>query len=334
MTSQTLNRRVLIGAALSLGAIAASGYSLDASAQAANYPNKPIRLIVPFPPGGGTDAFARPLAKVLTQQLGQTVVIDNKGGAGGTIGMDLAAKATADGYTIIMGAVHHTIAVSMYPRLSYDLQRDLMPLNAVSFVPNVVVVNPQRMPVKNIDEFQRLVKANPGKYNYASPGNGTTHHLAVEQYKVLTRSFMIHVPYRGAGPALADLIGGQVDFMFDGLGSSIAHIKSGKIVPLAVTTTQRSPLLPNLPTLEEAGVKGYNLSTWYGLWAPAGTPKDIADKLNAEIKKALDSKEIRDIWASLGADLGGQGPEAFTKLIDSDIKKWAKVVKDSGAKLD
>jgi tripartite-type tricarboxylate transporter receptor subunit TctC len=334
MTSQTLNRRVLIGAALSLGVIAASGYSLDASAQAANYPNKPIRLIVPFPPGGGTDAFARPLAKVLTQQLGQTVVIDNKGGAGGTIGMDLAAKAPADGYTIIMGAVHHTIAVSMYPRLSYDLQRDLMPLNAVSFVPNVVVVNPQRMPVKNIDEFQRLVKANPGKYNYASPGNGTTHHLAVEQYKVLTRSFMIHVPYRGAGPALADLIGGQVDFMFDGLGSSIAHIKSGKIVPLAVTTTQRSPLLPNLPTLEEAGVKGYNLSTWYGLWAPAGTPKDIADKLNAEIKKALDSKEIRDIWASLGADLGGQGPEAFTKLIDSDIKKWAKVVKDSGAKLD
>jgi tripartite-type tricarboxylate transporter receptor subunit TctC len=334
MTSPKLNRRALMGAALSAGAVAATGYSEDARAQAASFPNKPIRLIVPFPPGGGTDAFARPLAKVLTQQLGQTVVIDNKGGAGGTIGMDLAAKAPADGYTIIMGAVHHAIAVSMYPRLPYNLQRDLMPLNAISFVPNVVVVNPQRMPVKDFAEFQRLVKSNPGKYNYASPGNGTTQHLAVEQYKTLTRTFMIHVPYRGAGPALADLIGGQVDFMFDGLGGSMPHIKSGKIVPLAVTNTKRSPALPDLPTLQEAGVKGYDLSTWYGMWAPAGTPKEIADKLNAEIKKALDSKEIRDIWAGLGADLGGQGPEAFAKLIDADVKKWAKVVKDSGAKLD
>jgi tripartite-type tricarboxylate transporter receptor subunit TctC len=334
LTPSQAKRRAIVGAVSSLGALSAVGVSTDVAAQAASFPNKPIRLIVPFPPGGGTDAFARPLAKILTQQLGQTVVIDNKGGAGGTLGMDMAAKSAADGYTLIMGAVHHTIAVSMYPRLPYNLQKDMMPLTAVAFVPNVVVVNAERMPVKDIGEFMRAIKGSPGKYNYASVGNGTTQHLCVEMYKTMTKTFSVHVPYRGAGPALADLMAGQVDFMFDGLAGSMPHIKSGKIVPLAVTTAQRSPALPNLPTLQEAGVKGYEARTWYGLWAPVGVPKEIAAKLNAEIKKAMGTKEIKDAWAALGAEMGGEGPEVFTKLIDGEIKRWAKVVKDSGAKLD
>jgi tripartite-type tricarboxylate transporter receptor subunit TctC len=334
--SSNLNsgRRAVVAAAASMGALGASGFSAPASAQSTNYPNKPIRLIVPFPPGGGTDAFARPLSKVLSQQLGQNVIIDNKGGAGGTLGADLASKAPNDGYTLLMGAVHHTIAVSMYAKLGYSLQRDLVPITAVSYVPNVVVVNPDRMPAKNMAEFMRLVKANPGKYNYASAGNGTTHHLTVEQFKVATKSFVVHVPYRGAGPALQDLLAGQVDFMFDGLGSSIQHIKSGKILPMAVSSAQRSPALPNIPTIAESGVKDYEARTWYGVWAPAGTPKDIALKLQTEIKKALETKELKDMWANLGAEPGGQSSEEFAKFIDTEIKKWAKVVKDSGARLD
>jgi tripartite-type tricarboxylate transporter receptor subunit TctC len=334
LTPKQARRRALVGAASTLGAIGAAGMSTEVVAQASTYPNKPIRMIVPFPPGGGTDAFARPLAKVLTQQLGQTVIIDNKGGAGGTLGMDMAAKSAADGYTVIMGAVHHTIAVSMYPKLPYNLQKDMMPLTAVGYVPNVVVVNAERMPVKDIGEFMRAIKNNPGKYNYASVGNGTTQHLCVEMYKTMTKTFSVHVPYRGAGPALADLMAGQVDFMFDGLAGSMPHIKSGKIVPLAVTTNARSPALPNLPTLQEAGVKGYEARTWYGLWAPSGMPKDIAIRLVTEVKKAMQTKEIKDAWAALGAEMGGEGPEAFTKLIDGEIKRWAKVVKESGAKLD
>ena len=331
--SADVRRRSLVTGAASASALAALGTPLSAQAQTA-YPNKPIRLVVPFPPGGGTDAFARPLAKVLTQQMGQTVIIDNKGGAGGTLGADLVSKAAPDGYTILMGAVHHTIAVSMYPRLGYSLTKDLVSVTPVSYVPNVVVVNPQRMPVKNIAEFMSAVKSSPGKYAYGSAGNGTTHHLAVEQYKVATKTFIIHVPYRGAGPALQDLLAGQVDMMFDGLGSSIQHIKAGKITPLAVTSVQRSPVLPNVPTLAEAGVKGYEARTWYGVWAPAGTPAEIVNRLQTEIKKALESKELKDLWASLGAEAGGQSPADFAKFIDVEIKKWAKVVKDSGAKID
>jgi tripartite-type tricarboxylate transporter receptor subunit TctC len=319
------------GAALALGAQAFA--PAPAKAQGA-WPNKPIRLIVPFPPGGGTDAFARPLSKLLSAALGQSVVIDNRGGAGGTLGAEIVAKSAGDGYTFLMGAVHHTIAVSMYPRLAYDIVRDLAPVATVSFVPNVVVVNPQRMNVKTIAEFGQAVKANPGKYNYGSAGNGTTHHLTVELYKTLTKTFMTHIPYRGAGPALQDLLAGQVDFMFDGLGSSIQHIRGGKLTALAVTSAKRSPALPNIPTLAEAGIKGYDAMTWYAIWAPASTPTDIVTRMNAEINKALNSKELKDAWTAMGADAGSGAPDVMAKLVDSEIKKWAKVVKDSGAKLD
>jgi tripartite-type tricarboxylate transporter receptor subunit TctC len=316
-------------------AVLALGSTQAVMAQTASaWPNKPIRLIVPFPPGGGTDTFARPLVKVLSAQLGQNVIIDNRGGAGGTLGAEIAAKSVPDGYTFILGAVHHTIAVSMYPKLGYDLVKDLTPVTVVSYVPNVVVVNPARMPVNSFAEFSALIKANPGKYNYGSAGNGTTHHLTVEYYKTLTRSFATHVPYRGAGPALQDLLAGQVDFMFDGLGSSIQHIKTGRLKAFAVSSGKRSFALPDLPTLNEAGIKGYEAQTWYALWAPAGTPKEIVLKMQSEVARALNGKELKDIWTTLGAEAGGQSPEDMAKFVDSEIKKWAKVVKDSGAKLD
>ena len=323
-----LHRRLLTAAV----ALAGAAFPLFAQAQA--WPARPIRLIVPFPPGGGTDAFARPLAKVLSQNLGQQVVIDNRGGAGGTLGAELTAKSPADGYTFLMGAVHHTIAVSLYPRLGYDLQKDLAPVTMVALVPNVVVVNPQRVPARSFAEFQAFVKANPGRLNYGSAGNGTTHQLTVELWKTQTRSFATHIPYRGAGPALQDLLAGQVDFMFDGLGSAIAHIKAGKLVPLAVTSAQRSPALPEVPTLDEAGVKGYQARTWYALWAPAGTPREIILRLQQETAKALAGAELRGVWQSLGAEAGGQPPEDLARFVETEIAKWAKVGKDSGAKLD
>jgi tripartite-type tricarboxylate transporter receptor subunit TctC len=327
------SRRALVR----IGALAAAAGALPGAAlaqAAAAWPGKPVRLIVPFPPGGGTDAFARPLAKVLSAPLGQTVVIDNRGGAGGTLGAELAAKSPADGYTWLVGAVHHTIAVSMYPKLGYDLQKDLAPVTVLSHVPNVLVVNPQRVPARTYADFLKYVRANPGKLNYASAGNGTAHHLTVELYKTMTRTFMTHIPYRGAGPALQDLLAGQVDFMFDGLGSAMPHIRSGRLVPLAVTSGKRSFALPAVPTLAESGVAGYDAGTWYGLWAPAGTPRDIVLRMQQEVAKALAGKELADGWNALGADPGGQAPDEMARFVDAEIAKWAKVVRDSGAKLD
>jgi tripartite-type tricarboxylate transporter receptor subunit TctC len=298
------------------------------------WPTKPVRMIVPFPPGGGTDAFARPLVKVLTAQLGQAVVIDNRGGAGGTLGAEVAAKSPPDGYTWLVGAIHHTIAPAMYPKLGYDLTKDLVPVTVLSSVPNVLVVNPKRVPAKTYAEFFTYLKANPGRLNYGSAGNGTSHHLTVELYKSMTRTYVTHIPYRGAGPALQDLLAGQVDLMFDGLGSSMQHIKAGSLTPLAVTSDKRSFALPDVPTLAELGVKGYDARTWYAIWAPAGTPREIVLRMQQEIAKALAGKELKDTWTMLGADAGGQSPEEMQKFVESELVKWAKAVKDSGAKLD
>jgi tripartite-type tricarboxylate transporter receptor subunit TctC len=329
LTFRPARRRGLIACA----AAAASMTPAAAFAQA-GWPNKPIRLIVPFPPGGGTDAFARPLSKVLTAQLGQPILIDNRGGAGGTLGAELAAKSAPDGYTFLVGAIHHAIAPSMYPKLGYDLQKDLVPVTVLSYVPNVLVVNPQRLPAKTYDEFFKYLKANPGKLNYGSAGNGTSHHLTVELYKTLTRTFVTHIPYRGAGPALQDLLAGQVDLMFDGLGSAMPHIKAGKLVPLAVTSEKRSFALPDVPTLAETGVKGYDARTWYAIWAPAGTPRDIVVRMQQEVARALAGTELKDTWYALGAEAGGQTPEVMQQFVTAEIAKWAKAVKDSGAKLD
>lgn len=328
-----VSRRNALGwiAGTAVGALSAT--SLRAQTAPA-WPTKPVKLIVPFPPGGGTDAFARPLSRALTNSLGQPFVIDNRGGAGGTLGAEVAAKSAPDGYTFLIGAVHHTIAVSMYPKLGYDLSKDLMPVTMLSLVPNVLVINPQKLPMRSYEDFHAFARANPGKLNFASAGNGTAHQLTVELYKTQTRTFMTHIPYRGAGPALQDLLAGQVDFMFDGLGSAMPQIKAGKLLPLAVTSAQRSPALPDVPTLAEKGVSGYDARTWYAIWAPAGTPRDIVLKMQQEVSRALAGKELKDVWVSLGAESGGGTPEEMQKFVDAEVRKWAKVVKDSNAKLD
>jgi tripartite-type tricarboxylate transporter receptor subunit TctC len=298
------------------------------------WPAKPVNVIVPFPSGGGTDAFARPLSAVLTRQLGKQILIDNRGGAGGTVGATLAAKSAPDGYTFFMGAVHHAIAPAMYPKLDYNIETDFVPVGLISSVPQVIVVNPQRMPVGDLKSFLELVRQNPGKYNYGSAGNGTSHHLAGELFKLQTKTFITHIPYRGAGPALQDLIAGQVDMMFDGLGSSAAHIKGGRIKALAVAAQKRAPGFPDVPTAAEAGVPTYQVATWYGLWAPKGTPKDIVERMQAEMAKAFATPELQSTWQSLGTETPNLYGAAYGRFVGSEVKRWAEVVKSSGAKLD
>ena len=304
-----------------------------ALAQAQAWPAKPVRLIVPFPPGGGTDAFARPLAARLSQQLGQQFIIDSRGGAGGNIGADLAAKSAPDGYTFLLGAVHHTVAVSAYKNLAYDLEKDLVPITGVGYVPDVLVVS-AKMPAKTIAELIAYSKANPGKVNYGSSGNGTTRHLAGEIFNNLTGTSMIHVPYKGSGPAMTGLLGSEIDLIFEGLGSASAHIRAGKIRALAVTSPKRSPAFPDIPTMAEAGVPGFESLSWYGLWAPAGTPRDIMLKLQLETAKALTTPELKAIWALQGAEPGGEPSEQFAKLVHSEVEKWGKVVRQNKVTID
>ncbi len=306
---------------------------LAGTASAQSWPTKPVRIINPFPPGGGTDVFARPLAVKLTLSLGQSVLIENQAGAGGTVGATNAAKAPGDGYTWFMGAVHHTIAETLYTKLPYALERDFIPVTVVAYVPNVVVVHPKH-PFKSVDELIAFAKTNPGKLNYGSAGNGTTHHLSVELFKMMTGVQMTHVPYKGAGPLTPALLGGEVDLAFDGMGTSAPHIKAGKLRPLAVTTRARSPLIPDVPTMQEAGLKGYEVTTWYALWAIKGTPRSAIDRMYAETAKVLQAPDIKQIWETQGATLGGQSPAEFTKFVRSEIEKWGKVVKDAGIKID
>ena len=314
--------------------LAAAGLSMAALAQAQAWPNKPVTFVVPFPAGGGTDAFARPLTAVLSKQMGKQVIIDNKGGAGGTLGASLAAKAAPDGYTFFMGAVHHAIAPSMYPKLDYNIESDFIPVGLISSVPQVIVVNPQRVPATDLKGFLDYVRKNPGKLNYGSAGNGTSHHLAGELFKLQTQTFITHIPYRGAGPALQDLIGGQVDVMFDGLGSSATHIKNGRIKAIAVGSDKRAPGFPDVPTAAEGGVPTYQVATWYGLWAPKGTPKEVIAQMQAELRKALNSDELKTTWTGLGTSTPNMWGDDFGKFVSSEVKRWATVVKASGAKLD
>lgn len=319
-------------AVIALAALAAAGAAPFAAAQA--WPTKPVTIVVPFPAGGGTDAFARPLFAQMTKNMGKQFVIDNKGGAGGTVGASLAAKAAPDGYSFFMGAVHHTIAPSMYPKLDYNIETDFVPVGLISSVPQVIVVNPQKVAANDLAGLLAFIRANPGKLNYASAGNGTSHHLAGELFKLQTKTFITHIPYRGAGPALQDLIAGQVDMMFDGLGSSASHIKGGRIKAIAVAGEKRAPGFPNLPTAKEGGVPTYQVATWYGLWAPKGTPKEAIDAMQAEMKKALNSDELKTTWTGLGADTPNLYGDAYGKFVSSEVKRWAEVVKASGAKLD
>jgi len=306
--------------------------SLAAGAQA--WPNRPVTFIVPFPAGGGTDAFARPLAAQLTKQLGKQVIIDNRGGAGGTLGAGIAAKSAPDGYTFFIGGAHHAIAPSIYPKLDYDIQKDFVPVALIATPPQVIVVNPQKVPVNDLKSFLDYVRKNPGKLNYGSAGNGTSHHLAGELFKIQTKTFILHIPYRGAGPALQDLIAGQVDMMFDGLGSSAAHLKGGRIKALAVAAPSRAPGFPDIPTAAEAGVPGYEVSTWYGMWAPKGTPPEIVERMAAEVQKALASPEVRNIWHSIGSETPNVVQAQFGAMVNSEIARWAQVVKTANVKLE
>ncbi len=317
-------------AALSLLVLAPLAH---AQAQTQAWPTKPVRLIVPFPPGGGTDAFARPLAARLSLLLGQQFIIDSRGGAGGNIGADLAAKSAPDGYTFLLGAVHHTVAVSAYKNLAYDLEKDLIPVTGVGYVPDVLVVS-AKLPAQNTRELIAYSKANPGKVNYGSSGNGTTRHLAGEIFNTLTGTSMMHVPYKGSGPAMTGLLGSEIDLIFEGLGSASAHIRAGKIRALALTSPKRSPAFPDIPTMAEAGVPGFESLSWYGLWAPAGTSRDIMLKLQQETAKALATPELKAIWALQGAEPGGEPADQFARLVHAEVEKWGKVVRQNKVTID
>jgi tripartite-type tricarboxylate transporter receptor subunit TctC len=308
--------------------------AVHSPADAQAWPSKPVTVVVPFPAGGGTDAFARPLFAQLTKQLGQQVIIDNRGGAGGNIGATIAAKAPADGYTWFMGAVHHAIAPAIYPKLDYSLANDFVPVALLASVPQVIVVNPQRVPAKDLKELLAQLRGSAGKLNYGSAGNGTSHHLAGELFKLQTRTAIGHVPYKGAGPALQDLVGGQVDIMFDGLGSSAMHIKSGRVKALAVASAKRAAGFPDIPTTAEGGLPEYQVSTWYGLWAPKNTPAATIEKMTQELKKALASAQVRAAWTGLGAEEPALYGPAFGDFVAGETKRWAEVVKAASIKLD
>ncbi len=325
----SLTRRTVLRTAVASAAV----YSTLGQAQP-GWPTKPVNMIVPFPAGGGTDAFARPMSAQFARLTGKQLIIDNRGGAGGTLGAGIAAKAVPDGYTLFMGAVHHTIAPSMYPKLEYDLEKDLVPLILVASVPQVLVVNPKKVPVANFKEFLEFTKKNPGKLNYGSAGGGTSHHLAGELFKQQTSTFITHIPYRGAGPALQGLIAGDVELMFDGLGSSAAHITGGRIKALMVSGPKRNPAFPDVPCAGELGLPGYNVTTWYGVWAPRGTPADAQARAVDEIRKACSTDEAKAVWARQGAEFSNLAGPQFAAFISAEIKQWAAVVKASGAKLD
>src|SRR5512144_2335881 len=280
-----------------------AGFAAGAWAQ--DYPTKPIRIVVPFPPGGATDLLARAVAQRLTEKWGQAVLVDNRPGAGGNIGSELVAKSAPDGYTLEMGTVGtHSINASLYAKMPYDHVKDFVPIILVAGVPNVLVVNPA-LPVNSVQELVAYAKANPGKLNFASSGNGTSIHLSGELFKVMAGVQMTHVPYKGSAPALQDLIGGQVQLMFDNLPPSLPQIKAGKLRALAVTTATRSPALPDLPTIAESGLPGFEASSWFGIVAPAGTPPAIVAKLNAEVAKWLASPEAQEKLLALGANPAG-----------------------------
>ena len=301
-------------------------------AHAADYPTRPVKWVVPYPPAGTTDVLARIVAQWLTEKLGQPFVIENKPGAGNNLGTESVVKATPDGYTMLLVNPANGINATLYKELSFNVIRDIAPVAGLVRTPNVMEVTPS-FPAKTVAEFIAYCKANPGKINMASSGSGTSVHLSGELFKSLTGCQMLHVPYKGAGPALTDLMGGQVDVIFDNLPSSIGHIKSGKIRALAVTSAERDPSLPDVPTVAET-VPGYEATAWFGIGMPKGTPKDVVEKINAEVNRALVDPKMRARLAELGGKPIAGSPEDFGKVIAAETAKWEKVVISSGAKVE
>ena len=305
-----------------------------ALASAQDYPVKPIRLIVPFPPGGGNDTVARAIAQQMGPALGQPVVIDNRPGAGGSVGADAVAKAPADGYTLFLAGVgSHAVNPNLHSKLPYDAIRDFAPITLVASAPSVLVVN-AGVPARSIAEFTAYARANPGKLNYASNGNGSAAQLAAAMYESMAGVRMVHVPYKGIAPALQDLLGGEVQLMFGTIVALVPHVQAGKLRALAVTSRKRSALLPDVPTLAESGLPDYQAGSWYGILAPAGTPRPIVERLHAEIVKAVRAPEVSKRLAAEGAEVIGSTPEEFGAHIKAEIARVASVVRASGIKMD
>jgi tripartite-type tricarboxylate transporter receptor subunit TctC len=327
--------RTFLSTRRTLTLAAASALSLLAltplTAQAQAFPAKAITIIVPFSAGGTTDILARVLGQFMSKDLGQPVIIDNRAGAGGNIGTQLVARAAPDGYTILMGTVGtHAINQSLYPKLAFDPIKDFAPLTRVALVPNLLVANPAQ-PFKTVKELMAYAKANPGKITFGSSGSGTSIHLSGELFKQMAGVDIQHVAYKGSAPAVNDLLGNHIAIMFDNMPSAIGHVKAGKLRPLAVTTAQRSPALPDVPTIAEAGVPGYEATSWFGLLAPAGTPAPVVTKLNAAILKALADPDVKKKLLEQGAEPAGETPAQFAAFIASETVKWGKIVKQSGA---
>jgi tripartite-type tricarboxylate transporter receptor subunit TctC len=325
-THPITRRRVLQAIAL---AVATAG----APALADTWPSKPVTLVVPFPAGGTTDALARSLGEKLAQALGQPVIIENRGGAGATLGANYVAKASPDGYTLLVGAVHHTIATSVYRKLPYDFQKDFAPITTIAMVPNVLVVNAST-PARNVAELVALAKADPGKLSYGSNGNGTAQHLIGTQFQNATGARLLHVPYQGSGPLATDLLGGQITMSFDTVTPVLPHIKTGKLRALAVSTAKRSAALPDVPTLDEAGLKGFDIGTWFGVLAPAATPPDLVARLNGEMVKIIRSPAFQQRMADLGADPVGDSREQMAQRIQDETGKFAGLVKEANVKVE
>ncbi len=317
-----------------LGLAAALVLGMAPFAQAQSYPSKPIHFVVPYPAGGPLDTVARLLGQKVSESVKESVIVENKPGAGGNIGADFVAKSAPDGYTILMGAVAtHAINPTLYSHIPYDPVKDFAPVTEVAWTPNVLVVNPS-LPVSNVKEFIAYAKAHPGELNFGSGSTGSAGHLAGELFKSMAGVQMVHVPYKGAAPAMQDLIGGQVQLMFDNLASSLGQIRAGKVRALAVTTLQRSSLAPDLPTIAESGLPGFDISTWFGIFAPGGTPQPVVQKLHDEFVNALRAPDVQARLKTMGAEPVGSTPQEFAAYIRSESQKYAKVIKASGAKVD
>jgi tripartite-type tricarboxylate transporter receptor subunit TctC len=316
-------------------AVTVAGLMLCAFSAAASdtYPSKPIKWVVPFPPGGAMDSMARTLGEKLSASMKQPVIIENRPGAGGAIGSGIVAKSAPDGLTMMIVSIGHAVNPSIYPKLQYDATKDFEPVSLVGIVPNILVAHPS-VKANNVKELIALAKAQPGKITYASAGNGTTVHLAAELFNSMAGVDIMHVPYKGSAPAVTDLMGGQVDIMFDSLSSAKPYVESGKLKALAVTTTKRSSVFPNVPTVAEAGLPGYELSGWYAVFVPGNTPKPIVDRLNAELVKALKLPDVRARFALIGAEPVGSSPQELANTLKTETVRWAKIVRERNIKAD
>lgn len=326
-------RNVFLGAAR-IAACFALALFLGHAAWAQQYPTRPVRLVVPFPPGGSTDILARLVAQKLSEDLGQTVLVDNRPGAGGTLGANLVAKSLADGYTLLMGSSGPiSISPSLMKKLPYDPTKDYAAISLIATIPTMLVVNPS-VPVKTVAELVALAKSKPGKMNFASTGNGATPHLAAELFKFSAGVDIVHVPYKGSAPAVADLLGGQVDLMFEQVPAVLPHVKAGKLRAIAVSSATRSAAMPELPTIAESGLPGFEVSSWFGILAPTGTPPEIINRLNGALVRIMANAQVRETLAAQGAEAVGTTPQAFAATIGSEIPKWASVVKRAGVTVD